>query len=1833
MSHIPVPVVRAENHGSNLPGFATPAKRVAPGDIRIWTLALAALLLATAGAQAQAVFGTIAVGGSTPPAEQSVSVTALVGGTVNSVKILTAGASNQDFTAGSGASCVPATPLAAGAACTQSVTFTPAAPGLRIGAVVLLDSSGNVLGTAYLSGTGLGGLGILVPGNILPVAGKDGVYEGPVVNGIPAIQGELNHPSSVTLDGAGNLYIADRYHNMIRMVCASASSATIYGTAAACTGAGIITTIAGNGNPVYTGDTESSLLATLNTPWGVALDGAGNLYIADTQNNAIRKITAATGIISTVAGNISGNVCGEKTDPAGDGCPAISSTLNYPQGVTIDAGGNLYIADTNNHRIRRVDAVSGIITTIAGNGFVNTDGSGGYFGDNGKASLAELNYPFAVAFDSQGNMYIPDSLNNRVRLVTAVSGVVSGNSIITTFAGTGLQGYAGDGDAAATAKMFAPSGVIADPAGNVYIADTQNNAIRKVSSATSSTPGIISTVAVNGVGQYFYNGNFAPISIDGPIGLYLDSGGNLYFADVLKMQIQEIQSNFAALDYLLTPIRQGSKSATQDQTVENDGNAALDLTTINPVQNSALDAAATTCTTGAPYLAVAADCVVGAVFAPSASILPTDPEYGTIDVGKAGDTVNSPLDIELVGIATLVNSTTTTVTSNINPSGFGQSVTFTATVTTGGGTGNLTGTVSFFDGANTLAANVPRNAPPGTTVTATFATAALAVGVHTITATYNAQDAADPTHFSSTSSPYTQTVNESTATNLASSANPSNLGASVTFTATVTIAGGGGIVPDGTVTFMDGTTILGSPALSVAGAATYSTAVLTEGLHSITATYNGDAAKQVMSSTSNTVNQDVQASSGTLVASSLNPSNYGVSVTFTVTVTPGGTAAPTGLVNILDGGAQIAQVSLVEVTGQTTFTTTTLAAGAHHITAAYQGDSNNAPSTSPMITQTVNKTTPTITWAPPAAITYGTALSGTQLDASSNGVAGALLYTPPAGAVLAAGAQTLSVAFTPADTADYNTITATVPLTVNAATPTLVLRTSGTPSSYGAAVTFTATASNGPTGTVTFYDGTNVIGTGALNGNLATFTTSTLTVGPHSITAFWAGAGNYNSVTSNLITQTVNPANSVITWATPAPINYGTALSAAQLDATTTTVGTFTYTPPLGTVLNAGQQTLSVLFTPSDTVDYSTETATVILRVNQVVPVIAWAPPAAITYGTALSGIQLDATSTTTPGAFVYTPPAGTVPTAGAQTLSATFIPTDTTNYSSPTATVPLTVNKATPTLTVNTSGSPSNYGAAVTFTATASTGPTGTVTFYDGTNVIGAGALNGTLATLTISTLTVGPHTISAFWPGNNNFISVTSGSITQTVNVTQTSTTVVSVPNPGIAGTAEAITATVKVIAGAATMTGSVTFTDGTVTLGNANLTAAGTAAINPILAPGPHSIVATYSGDANDNTSASGPYALNVNLATTSTSVTVTPNPTVVQATVTFTATVTGNGAVPTGPVTFNANGTAMGSANLVAGTATFTYSGLAAGTYTITAVYGGDTDDQGSTGTNAAQLVVGTIPTFTDLGFSTSNGALPQTILVATVLNSTGGPTPTPTGTVTFSNGTTVVGSAPLDSSGVATLVSNLATGSYSIIAYYSGDLLHGTSTSPAVTVIVPGSGFNITVNPNPVTMATTQNSTVTVTLSSVDGFADTIGLGCASLPAGVTCHFSSISANLTANETPFPTVQLTIDTNYPLTGDSSTMNTHSENRGAYLAGLFLPFSLFFSWAFWRFRKRYAMVLTTVLVLLLSGTVLLVTGCGGISSSNAAPGTYVIQVTGVGANSDIVHYQNVTLNITQ
>jgi len=257
---------------------------------------------------------------------------------------------------------------------------------------------------------------------------------------------------------------------------------------------------------------------------------------------------------------------------------------------------------------------------------------------------------------------------------------------------------------------------------------------------------------------------------------------------------------------------------------------------------------------------------------------------------------------------------------------------------------------------------------------------------------------------------------------------------------------------------------------------------------------------------------------------------------------------------------------------------------------------------------TGTRITPTITWATPASITYGTSLSSKQLNASSK-VAGKFTYAPAAGAVLGAGQQVLTVTLTPTNSALYTTASASVTLTVNQATPT-------------------------------------------------------------------------------------------ITWPKPAAITYGTALSKAQLNATASVPGAFVYTPAVGTVLAAGNQTLTVTFTPTDSADYATTTTAVVLTVNKATPVITWPTPAAIVAGTPLSSTQLDATASV-PGVFVYYPAAGTVLAAGSQTLSTTFTPTDSTDYNTATGSVTLQVTKSSVLINSTSSLKPSVYGDSVTWTFT----------------------------------------------------------------------------------------------------------------------------------------------------------------------------------------------------------------------------------------------------------------------------------------------------------------------------------------------------------------------------------------------------------------------------------------------------------------------------------------------------------------------------------------------------
>jgi trimeric autotransporter adhesin len=270
--------------------------------------------------------------------------------------------------------------------------------------------------------------------------------------------------------------------------------------------------------------------------WG----SAGNLYIADLGNSRIREVAAGTGIITTVAGN---NTSGY----SGDGEAATSAELNRPYGVAVDRAGNLYIADLSNNRIREVTASTGIITTVAGNGTF------GYNGDGGAAASAELSSPTGVAVDSAGNLYIADSGNNRVREVAV------GTGIITTVVGNGTEGYNGDGGLATSAELNDPAGVAVDSAGNLYISDTDNVVIRKVTAST----GIINTVADNGTDSYSGDGGAATsAALSYPLGLALDNVGNLYFADANNNVVREVEVTTASTLIFPTATKMGSTDTT-----------------------------------------------------------------------------------------------------------------------------------------------------------------------------------------------------------------------------------------------------------------------------------------------------------------------------------------------------------------------------------------------------------------------------------------------------------------------------------------------------------------------------------------------------------------------------------------------------------------------------------------------------------------------------------------------------------------------------------------------------------------------------------------------------------------------------------------------------------------------------------------------------------------------------------------------------------------------------------------------------------------------------------------------------------------------------------------------------------------------------------------------------------------------------------------------------------------------------------------------------------------------------------------------------------------------
>ena len=356
---------------------------------------------------------------------------------------------------------------------------------------------------------------------ITTVAGNG--TSGSAGNGGPATSAELSFPFGVYVDGSGNIFISELFPNLIQEVVAAT---------------GDIQIVAGNGTQGYTGDGGPATSAELGEPYAVSGDASGNIYIADATNSVIREVyctntavvcTPPVGLaandINTVAGT--GVACPSSTTSCGDGGPATSAQLNFPEGVFVDGSGNIFIADSGNSRIREVGVANRTIQTVAGTG------TAGFSGDGGSAVSAELSNPFTVLVDGTGNIYIQDVGNVLIREVIAATGNIQ------TFAGNGFPQFSGDGYPATDAALDQPAGATSDGNSNLYVSDSNNDVVREV----DATTGNINTIAGNaalGCGYAGDNGPATSAQFCGPRGVFVDSFGNIYIVDSDNEAVREV---------------------------------------------------------------------------------------------------------------------------------------------------------------------------------------------------------------------------------------------------------------------------------------------------------------------------------------------------------------------------------------------------------------------------------------------------------------------------------------------------------------------------------------------------------------------------------------------------------------------------------------------------------------------------------------------------------------------------------------------------------------------------------------------------------------------------------------------------------------------------------------------------------------------------------------------------------------------------------------------------------------------------------------------------------------------------------------------------------------------------------------------------------------------------------------------------------------------------------------------------------------------------------------------------------------------------------------------
>lgn len=657
---------------------------------------------------------------------------------VASIKIVEAGATTPGFVV-SGGTCAAGTAYNSGDSCTVQVTYTAGKPGVENATLVLADASDNALVTAQLNGTSQGAGVVVDPGTTA------------------SLSGTLESPVGVAVDGAGNVFVADTAAN------------AVYEYAG------------GTGTQVVVG-------SDLSAPSGLATDAAGNLYIADAGNDRIVEVPLVNGVLSSASQSVvlSGKVAG--------------SALKSVGGITFDAAGNLYIADTGNARVVMVPNNGGLDSSLAA------------------AVGAGFSEPAAVASDASGNLYVADAGTGKVSKIAWP--VASGATSL------------------AVSSLSTPSALAIDASGSLYVVDKGNMRVLRIPAISGTlTQSSASSVADD---------------VAYPAGLAMDASGNLYVSDTTSAAVYQINRTAGLLSYgYLSP---GTSSGESEAVVSNGGNSTLSFSTPFRTLSGAtgdytIDSSLSASCVDAGTVAAGADCVIGASFSPAASDLGSLSEVVALNSNAVNATAAT---LTLNGTAAMLTATGTTV-SQSSPAGTpyaGEAIQLTATVSSDSGTPNG-GTVSFrVDGSSVGKATVSSGA-------ATLALASgLTAGSHSVVAVYSGAPQDAIVYGGSTSSTLSLKVSSIpttiTFTTTTTYSNPSSdlTSNAITFTATVTPTEGSGI-PTGTVSFMNGTTVIGSGTLAPTSAGTYVatySSKLAAGSYNTTAVYAGDSSYQGVTS-------------------------------------------------------------------------------------------------------------------------------------------------------------------------------------------------------------------------------------------------------------------------------------------------------------------------------------------------------------------------------------------------------------------------------------------------------------------------------------------------------------------------------------------------------------------------------------------------------------------------------------------------------------------------------------------------------------------------------------------------------------------------------------------------------------------------------------------------------------------------------------------------------------------------------------------------------------------------------------------------------------------------